>query len=260
MNEFTFHSDVVHGKEPNDLPNLPLRLYNTETNSNIAACTGPDDGIMIIKRSKLHLSAGPDSDIEFIDTNQEHDGDSSGCGIVKNKSINSKKNSDQNANKPYLKQRKIHITQQSSTKERLNSILDASSCQLNNSIASSQNGQEKSKTLEDKIILTTSKENDINCEKNNSQRNNNENALDKNRESSASCVNNSNSLATSINWKSENEDAYGLSISLYEKNYITNELIGNPIADCYGLIARGDCSIMALADGVNWGKKKVLLY
>lgn len=56
------------------------------------------------------------------------------------------------------------------------------------------------------------------------------------------------------NWKRENDDAYGISVSLYEKNYITQESTGNPIADCYGLVMRGNSVAIALADGVNWGK------
>lgn len=55
------------------------------------------------------------------------------------------------------------------------------------------------------------------------------------------------------NWKMENENAYGLSVSLYEKNFITKESTGNPIADCYGIVMRGNSVAMALADGVNWG-------
>lgn len=59
------------------------------------------------------------------------------------------------------------------------------------------------------------------------------------------------------NWKMENENAYGLSVSLYEKNFITQESTGNPIADCYGLVMRGNSVAMALADGVNWGMNHV---
>lgn len=61
------------------------------------------------------------------------------------------------------------------------------------------------------------------------------------------------------NWKMENENAYGLSVSLYEKNFITQESTGNPIADCYGLVMRGNSVAMALADGVNWGMNHALL-
>lgn len=51
------------------------------------------------------------------------------------------------------------------------------------------------------------------------------------------------------------EHGFGVSISLYEKNPITNEHAGSPIADCFGMIARKDSCIMALGDGVNWGEK-----
>ena len=32
-------------------------------------------------------------------------------------------------------------------------------------------------------------------------------------------------------------------------------LAGNPIADAFGVVAREDSAILALADGVNWGEK-----
>lgn len=61
-----------------------------------------------------------------------------------------------------------------------------------------------------------------------------------------------NSIAD-LNWKRHTDNAYGVSISLYEKNYITGEHIGSPIADCFGLISRKNVCVMALSDGVNWG-------
>lgn len=60
-------------------------------------------------------------------------------------------------------------------------------------------------------------------------------------------------VANIQNWNKPNDDAYGISISLYEKNCISGEHTGDPIADCFGIIARENSSIMALADGVNWG-------
>lgn len=51
------------------------------------------------------------------------------------------------------------------------------------------------------------------------------------------------------------DHGFGTSISLYEKNPITNEHAGSPIADCYGMVARKNSCIMALGDGVNWGEK-----
>ena len=32
-------------------------------------------------------------------------------------------------------------------------------------------------------------------------------------------------------------------------------LSGNPIADAFGVVAREDSAVLALADGVNWGEK-----
>lgn len=60
-------------------------------------------------------------------------------------------------------------------------------------------------------------------------------------------------VANIQNWNKPNDEAYGISISLYEKNYVSDEHIGDPIADCFGIIARTNSCIMALADGVNWG-------
>jgi hypothetical protein len=48
--------------------------------------------------------------------------------------------------------------------------------------------------------------------------------------------------------------AYGLSMSLYEKHPITGVNAGTPIADVFGIIARENNAILALADGVNWGE------
>lgn len=63
----------------------------------------------------------------------------------------------------------------------------------------------------------------------------------------------SDPIANIKNWNLPDSHAYGVSVSLYEKNMITKENIGNPVADCFGIIARQDTCIMALADGVNWG-------
>lgn len=52
-----------------------------------------------------------------------------------------------------------------------------------------------------------------------------------------------------------NDHGHGIAISLYEKNLITNQHAGDPIADCYAMISRRDNCVMALADGVNWGEK-----
>lgn len=47
-----------------------------------------------------------------------------------------------------------------------------------------------------------------------------------------------------------------MSDSLYDRNQVTKVKNGDPIADCFGIIARRDSAVLAVADGVNWGKFK----
>lgn len=54
-------------------------------------------------------------------------------------------------------------------------------------------------------------------------------------------------------WQRCSDHIYGISDSLYDKNQITKLKNGDPIADCFGVIARKDSAILAVADGVNWG-------
>lgn len=55
-------------------------------------------------------------------------------------------------------------------------------------------------------------------------------------------------------WNIKSDFVFGVSDSLYDRNQVTKRKNGDPIADCFGVIARGDSAILALADGVNWGK------
>lgn len=63
-------------------------------------------------------------------------------------------------------------------------------------------------------------------------------------------------IADVTHWNApSSEQGHGIAISLYEKNPITHEHAGSPIADCYGMVARKDSCVMVMADGVNWGEK-----
>ncbi|XP_052864329.1 PP2C-like domain-containing protein CG9801 isoform X1 [Anopheles cruzii] len=61
-------------------------------------------------------------------------------------------------------------------------------------------------------------------------------------------------IACIADWNRPNEDAYGISVSLYEKHFHSSGSVGDPIADCFGIVTRPDSCIMAMADGVNWGE------
>lgn len=78
-------------------------------------------------------------------------------------------------------------------------------------------------------------------------------------------------VAGCTNWNSPNEFAYGISLSLYEEDRRRNRspreapartpsssIMGDPIADVFGIVVRENCCVMAIADGVNWGKKSRL--
>lgn len=56
-------------------------------------------------------------------------------------------------------------------------------------------------------------------------------------------------------WSLPHRRAYGAATTLYELHPLTHENAGNPIADCFAIVARKDSAVMALADGVNWGQK-----
>ncbi|KAK3923393.1 PP2C-like domain-containing protein [Frankliniella fusca] len=56
-------------------------------------------------------------------------------------------------------------------------------------------------------------------------------------------------------WSTPHRKAFGAATTLYELHPLTGENAGNPIADCFAIVARKDSAVMALADGVNWGQK-----
>ncbi|XP_053972035.1 PP2C-like domain-containing protein CG9801 [Hylaeus volcanicus] len=62
-------------------------------------------------------------------------------------------------------------------------------------------------------------------------------------------------IAGIADWFKPHEMTYGIATTLYEKNPTNDTNNGEPIADCFGIVARSNSAILALADGVNWGTK-----
>uniref|UniRef100_A0A8R1HLF0 PPM-type phosphatase domain-containing protein n=1 Tax=Caenorhabditis japonica TaxID=281687 RepID=A0A8R1HLF0_CAEJA len=61
--------------------------------------------------------------------------------------------------------------------------------------------------------------------------------------------------ADNYDWSAFDEQgAFGMSVSLYEKNPLSGVNAGEPIADVWGVVGRSNNGILALADGVNWGE------
>lgn len=257
----------MNGKEPTDLPDIPLSQYNTGPQTIKAACTGPDEGLTGVKRARLHLSAGPD--IDFIDINQEQEQEEiHQSNSNTNLKYKTKFRSDQNANKQATK--RIPSRKNSTTQEP---ILDAD-----------KTGSKKGATIIVSMISTKA----INSEDIGASRSLLENVTNKNLIQSIKSTAEADSLnknsaediskltelnlvadeiksiktdisspepiAGVIDWKQSCEHVFGISISLYEKNLIFNEQAGTPIADCFGIVSRENSTAMALADGVNWGE------
>lgn len=217
------------------------------------------------------MSAGPD--IDFIDTNQDHELDIRKSSITTKPKQFSRFRSDQNANKPFTRSRKgskshehqdVVGTDVKNERATINVIVSlVSTTTTVNSMDTTKSKIEKSLKLsggdlnrnsgqdtENVTLLCNSKENlpnrisnDI-CPKD----------VEQSKESSvANSMETPDIIAGVSNWKQENDHAYGMAVSLYEKNFLTQEQAGSPIADCFGLVVRGNSAAMALADGVNWG-------
>ncbi|XP_037948610.1 PP2C-like domain-containing protein CG9801 [Teleopsis dalmanni] len=328
--------EIFNGQNPTDLPELKIGSYATGPVTITAACTGPDDGLTGIKRSKLHLTANYADDIDFIDTIQESD-----CFEVR-KSITTNRNhsklnrfngsrklsngaitptSDQNANKMTgMRSRKNSKTGIANLSQNINSTTTKDATKTT-SITSSKRAEENSNaatTIVVSMVSTKTTHNAPTIATHDANDQNNKNILNGKTEflgnkdveshtkttltnsatvqtkdtmplksgfsnlGSAETTNileatrerllreavsnqaavacNSghsdmftDSIASVSNWKMETDYAYGISVSLYENNILTKEPMGNPIADCYGMVVHGDAVAMALADGVNWG-------
>lgn len=279
----------MHGKEPTDLPDLTLRAYDMGPHTVVAACTGPDAGLTAVKRSRAHLSLG--DDIDFIDTADEDPDVRKSVPkpetnfrlryqqqFKKSPPSNGSSNrADQNANKETIsptengirprKLSKGEPQKEESTKFTQLTTESKSSGKVNIIVRMISTTQAPIDNARSEVTRPTSDSfNKNEIPKENISPNDNTLYTGKNKTSfisndlmTASTILNCNTITSPdeyagiSNWKRETDDAYGLSVSLYEKNFITQEQIGNPIADCYGVVMRGNSIAMALADGVNWG-------
>ncbi|XP_053689384.1 PP2C-like domain-containing protein CG9801 [Sabethes cyaneus] len=206
---------ILSGKDPLDMPEHNISEYKTGPETVTASYTGPDEGLTGVRRMRVHLSAGPE--IDFIDTLHEQDIQSE---ITTNKKITAAAKTsfkiDPNANK-----------RSSNRKDKLQS-----------------NDQEDKK---ESSITSTKKELVL---FNQTIDNFNDNTIIRGTPDDAT----TDPIANIRSWNLPNDHVYGISISLYEKNIVNGDMIGNPVADCFGVVARDNCCIMAMADGVNWGE------
>lgn len=245
-------TQIHHGKEPADLPDIQLLLSQEPLQVISAACTGPDDGLASIRRSRLHLSAGPE--IDFIDTiDQEHDDEPSIRRSAPRLNANHRPSSiavaDPNANPIRGSvETRCSVSEMHHKGGDYQAASKTKNVTINfvvNTISHPGNVSQVDLDRNRGALNVTAKPNDNEpCENSELQ-----------GRHSASV----DGLAGSVNWKLENDHAYGLSVSLYEKSCVNDERAGDPIADCFGLLVRGHSAAMAMADGVNWGEYSLIV-
>ncbi|XP_017014164.2 PP2C-like domain-containing protein CG9801 [Drosophila takahashii] len=246
--QFVEGPEIYNGQNPTDMPVLKLNAYEAGTCTITAACTGPDEGLTGIKRSKLHLSTSFADDIDFIDTQQEND-DCYGVRKSTPPVQSATQNSTRLASKfgrPPAGSRRQSSTEQPSGSAPASGMRSRknSKSSIANLAAATTGGEKASSDQNNKNLLNAKTEASVDGDRERLLRE----AVSNQGGSSPAAI-----IAGVENWRMECDFAYGISVSLYETNMLTKEPMGNPIADCYGMVVRGDSAAMAMADGVNWG-------
>nr|CAI5859184.1 unnamed protein product [Callosobruchus analis] len=282
---------VIYGKNPTDLPIYDLGCYDSGPNTVIGCYSGPNGGLTTIKRVEKHLSV-LDPDIDFIDKYEENEptsskksltsNTSSGCSIdnttmvikvagqeycVTNKpkrrhsktsSLSSLSDFSIEVEKTKI-DRKTYInnTKSDSTKGDMNNLKGD---QTKNPIETRQKVQVTVDITTDKMkaenyCLSKSKSDSSPFHRKRQGR-----AIKRDRpkfegdqELGSIVTIQVDDSALPTSWNKRSDFVYGISDSLYDRNQVTNCKNGDPIADCFGIIARTDSAIIAVADGVNWG-------
>lgn len=287
--------EIYNGQNPTEMPVLKLGRYDSGPESITAACTGPDEGLTGIKRSKLHLSASYADDIDFIDTQQENE---DSYGVRKSTpsvpSISSATRLSNKFARPAQGSRRTSNSDQGATgsvagtvgvggggmrsrKTSKHSISGAASATAANDAAGkattivvSMVSNSPAQDQNNKNLLNAKTETATtaiggggggvaaNAERDRLLR---EAVSNQNRSTNGTTTTISALSTTPVagveNWQMDCDFAYGISVSLYENNMLTKEPMGSPIADCYGCVVRGNAAAMAMADGVNWGKLRL---
>uniref|UniRef100_A0A6P4F5I2 PP2C-like domain-containing protein CG9801 n=1 Tax=Drosophila rhopaloa TaxID=1041015 RepID=A0A6P4F5I2_DRORH len=252
--QFVDGPEIYNGQNPTDMPVLKLDSYEAGTCSITAACTGPDEGLTGIKRSKLHLSTSFADDIDFIDTQQENDdcyGVRKSTPPVSATTQNSTRLASKFGRPPTGSRRQSNADQPSGSTTASGMRSRKNSKSSIGNLASASSGTDAGKATSDqnnRNLLNAKTETTADGDSNSERERLLREAVSNQGGSAPAAV-----VAGVENWRMECDFAYGISVSLYETNMLTKEPMGNPIADCYGMVVRGDSAAMAMADGVNWG-------
>ncbi|XP_063927501.1 PP2C-like domain-containing protein CG9801 isoform X2 [Zophobas morio] len=269
---------IIYGKNPTDLPNYELGEYETGCSSIIGCYSGPKGGLTTVKRTEKHLSV-PDPDIDFIDTQDENEPPAkkspkrpSGQPVDNTTMVikvagqeycvtNRTKKHSKSHSLGSISDFPLEIETTRIDKEFYNSNNNADVCcksvdkgeSTDDSAGSCDN---ESRAQNFSLAKSKSEGNPFHHKKRGkiikvAQRANSRG----DDPTSPSTLHSPDDSALPSEWNKKSELVYGISDSLYDRNQVTDNKNGDPIADCFGVIARGNSAIVAVADGVNWGEK-----
>ncbi|XP_044018404.1 PP2C-like domain-containing protein CG9801 isoform X2 [Aphidius gifuensis] len=211
---------ILHGRNPEELPSKVIDKLD-ENEEIFAALTGPDRGLTSVNLKQKHLSiSDPDVDyIDILEKNEQQTTDDKIHELLSSESTNDNDHSDDD---------KIELIMSKISDD----LLDIDDTEMDFDII-----PPPSDFATDMIPLRKSKSAPAPFKKN---------------QQDCPMI---DEIAGIENWFIPNDAAYGVATTLYEKNPTNNTNNGEPIADCFALVARPNAAVLVLADGVNWGAK-----
>uniref|UniRef100_A0AAR5PDM1 PPM-type phosphatase domain-containing protein n=1 Tax=Dendroctonus ponderosae TaxID=77166 RepID=A0AAR5PDM1_DENPD len=241
---------IIYGKTPTDLPNYELAKYESGTNTVVGCYSGPNGGLTTVKRTEKHLSV-PDDDIDFIDNPEEEEHLPPPMPKISPKRVSGQPIDNTTmvikvagneycvTNKPKRHSKSFSLGSISDFNIEVEKTkIDKDFYNCDNKKDSNSNNHH-SQCIENQIQCDTSERLEEGCEDDSTE--NQQFAID--------------DASLPAEWTRKSDCFYGVSDSLYDRNQVTKQKNGDPIADCFGLITRNDSAILAVADGVNWGEK-----
>ncbi|ENN77605.1 hypothetical protein YQE_05900, partial [Dendroctonus ponderosae] len=257
---------IIYGKTPTDLPNYELAKYESGTNTVVGCYSGPNGGLTTVKRTEKHLSV-PDDDIDFIDNPEEEEHLPPPMPKISPKRVSGQPIDNTTmvikvagneycvTNKPKRHSKSFSLGSISDFNievEKTKIDKDFYNCDNKKDSNSNNHHMEPSKNYalaksrsEGNPFHNKKRGKVIQVQRQHSQR-------DDSTENQQFAIDDASLPAE---WTRKSDCFYGVSDSLYDRNQVTKQKNGDPIADCFGLITRNDSAILAVADGVNWGEK-----
>lgn len=220
---------IVHGRFAQELPSLSLGVVSRPV---LVAATGPDGGLTTVNRRQRHLSVS-DPDVRFIDLVDDDLQPPSQTGAER--FVGETSGSDLDGSKSETKvipPPPEYAVQTSESAPDINKNAPTMTTSMTQISAQLTPTDESFTTL---------------------------NPIQKSESVPNASERFHQEVAGVTEWCGAGVSrAYGRSTSLYERHPGTGVPAGEPVADCFAVVARRDSAVLCLADGVNWGVKASL--